>query len=236
MATRIGRPSRRRLRFAGGVLLVLAAGGAVLWWIGHGHQVPVPLDPTTGGVPTTSLSPPLPDVAGPVGDGPAVTADGCLGGTDPVAAQAAATLDPPGAAAFALTVARWGWQYPTDPHAAAVIPQIIAPALAADQLDRLTADSTARARAGFVRSASTPGGADQWRVTAQDGTTITLNLGIYLQNEMATGASQPVHAYVSMTLDSAAGHWVITGNPHDDPGDRWASIPDHPWHPFVGVC
>ena len=241
-------PRRRRRRVitwtALAVVAVVAA-VAAYWALARSGTVPAPPPITTTSTPPqVSVS----DTAAPTGSSTADagatarTANGCLGGQDPfqavLAAQQGATPDQVGAAELALTYARWTVTYPIDPNAEAVLSQVAAPGYQPVALAALDQYASTLTAGGYTSAGTTPGAADQYRISAtnQDQTSLTLDLIVYRQTTKATGQVDSVQGYTTILLDLVDGRWQVFGTLPAIGSDPSAPRSDHPWIPYVGTC
>lgn len=226
------RPIRRVAKYLGITLVVLTAAVAVWWLLAARDVVPTP-PPITVTAPTTAPNTGNADSAAPT-TGPA--ADGCLAGSDVLAAQHTAPPTPAGAAGFILTFARWMDLHPIPDDTQTVLNQTVSDL---DLRGTLFASMIqfASTNPGVPSVTTVPGGADQWRATTVSAHTVTLDFTAYWHPVGATGQTGQARSYTTVTLTSnTAGHWVITGRSTTVPTDPWASIDAHPWQAYQGVC
>ena len=223
------RPIRRVAKWAGIVVAVLVVAVTAWWVLATTGTVAAPA-PITVSAPTTT---PVPVFGGDAG-GP--TADGCLAGSAALAAQQAAALTPSGAAGFVLTFARWIGQYPIPADTDTVLNQTVANPALRDTLHATMTRFAAAHDADGAPVTTVPGGADQWRVTADGAHTVTLDFTAYWHPAGAGGQQGQARSYSTVTLDNTSGHWVIIARSDTVPSDPWASMDAYPWQAYQGVC
>ena len=238
-------PRRRRRRVISWTALAVVAVVAAIaayWALARSGTLPSPPPITAASTPppaSTTSAPAEPSTTAGAG---ARTANGCLGGQDPfqavLAAQQAATPDQVGAAELALTFARWTVTYPIDPNAQAVLAQVAAPGYQPAALAGLTQYASTLTAGGYTSASTTPGAANQYRISAtnQDQSSLTLDLIVYRQSTKATGQVDTVQGYTTILLDLVDGHWQVFGTLPAIGSDPSAPRADHPWIPYVGAC
>jgi len=232
------RRARRAVLIALAAILALIVGTSVYWVLARADAVPPPPTITVGST-AAAARPATPESA--AAPGGIRTPDGCLGGPDPfkaiLPAQQAATLDPIGAAEFALTFMRWADTYPGDPNALTVLPKVVTPGFQPVILAGLNSGWQGFKRGGYTHSGSVPGAQDQYRIVAADpsGVSVSVGLLMYGQSQKATGETSQPQMTVTVILDAVDGHWVVAGNgPRES--NTFDPIQGAPWIPFAGVC
>ena len=218
------RPVRRVVAWLGIVVAVLVVGVTAWWILASTGKVPAPAPITAAAAPAQPT---------PTFDSNA--ADGCLAGSDAIAAQQAAPLTSAGAAGFVLTFARWMDLNPIPDDLHTVLNQTVSDPNLRDTLSA-TMLRFASTNPGVPAVTTVPGGADQWRSTASGAHTVTLDFTAYWHPVGSTGQQGQARSFTTVTLDNTSGHWVITGRSDTVPSDPWASLDAYPWQAYQGVC
>jgi len=237
-------PRRRRRVITWTALAVVAVVAAIAayWALARSGTLPAPPPIAAASTPPPASTTSAPAEPSSTAGAAARTANGCLGGQDPfqavLAAQQAATPDQVGAAELALTYARWTVSYPIDPNAQAVLAQVAAPGYQPAALAGLTQYASTLTAGGYTSASTTPGAANQYRISAtnQDQSSLTLDLIVYRQSTKATGQADTVQGYTTILLDLVDGHWQVFGTLPAIGSDPSAPRADHPWIPYVGTC
>ena len=242
VTTQDPRRRRRVITWTALTVVALVAAVAAYWALARAGTVPAPPPVTTASTPPPASTTAAPTEPSGTDAASARTANGCLGGQDPfqavLAAEQAATPDQVGAAELALTYARWTVTYPIDPNAQAVLAQVAAPGYQPAALAGLTQYASTLTAGGYTSASTTPGAANQYRISAtnQDQSSLTLDLIVYRQSTKATGQADTVQGYTTILLDLVDGHWQVFGTLPAIGSDPSAPRADHPWIPYVGTC
>ena len=239
------RARRRVLTWIAIGLVALVAAVAVYWALARSGTAPTPPPVTIQSAPTVSSTTITDSSIGepsPTATGQARTANGCLGGPDPyqavIPAQQVATPDQVGAAEFALTFARWTVSYPIDPNAPAVLAQVAAPGYQPVALQGLDQYGRALSAAGYTSAGTTPGAANQYRITSseQTKTSVILDLIVNRQSTTSTGQVDTVKGFTTLLLDLVDGHWQVTGTLPPIGSNPFAPDAGAPWMPYAETC
>jgi hypothetical protein len=239
-------PGRRRLRrvvtWVGIALVVAVVAIAGYWALARSGAAPSPppINVPTPSPQTIVVAPPTP------AEGSTAAADGCLGGPDPFAAilpaQAAASMDQDGAAAFALAYLRYVGQFPADPSIDAVLPLVTTAGFHAEiapKFEQLTNAATAAgAEVGTFEFRLVPGAPTQYRVVGGDpgGESVSLNVAFTREFRSVDGTSARETKVSTVIVDAVDGHWVVAANVAPELADPFAPVAGAPWVSYAGVC